>query len=121
MFFDKTAKHDCIFCQIAAHKAPAKIVFEDEGVVAFPDLNPQAPVHLLIISRQHLASLEMARVEHEVLLGHLLTVAADLARERGLDRKGFRTVINSGFSAGQTVDHLHVHLLGGRLFHWPPG
>ena len=112
---------DCIFCRIVDRQAPAKIVFEDETVVAFEDLNPQAPVHLLVVPRRHLPSLKEATAEDEPLLGHLFTVAANLARERGLETKGYRTVINNGSGAGQSVFHLHVHVLGGRVFRWPPG
>jgi histidine triad (HIT) family protein len=112
---------DCIFCHIIERKASAKIVYEDETVVAFEDVRPQSPVHLLVITRKHMASLNEATAEDEKLLGHLLTVAAQLARERQLATKGYRTVINNGSWAGQSVSHLHVHVLGGRVFHWPPG
>ena len=112
---------DCIFCRIVDGQATAKIVFEDATVVAFEDLNPQAPVHLLVVPRRHLPSLKEATAEDEPLLGHLFTVAARLARERGLETKGYRTVINNGARAGQSDFHLHVHVLGGRVFRWPPG
>ena len=112
---------DCLFCNIIESRAPAKIVFEDEQAVAIEDIHPQAPVHLLVLPRKHLASLKDASTEDENLLGHLLTVAARLARERGLESKGYRTVLNNGSWAGQSVFHLHVHVLGGRVFHWPPG
>jgi len=111
----------CIFCRIVEHQAPAKIVYEDESVVAFEDLNPQAPVHLLVVPKKHLPSLKEATTEDEPMLGHAFTVAARLARERGLESKGYRTVINNGAWAGQSVFHLHVHVLGGRVFRWPPG
>lgn len=111
----------CIFCRIVNRQTPAKIVYEDESVVAFEDVNPQAPVHLLVVPRKHLPSLQDFNVEDEPLLGHLFTVAARLAGERQLDAKGYRAVINNGSWAGQSVDHLHVHVLGGRVFHWPPG
>ncbi len=111
----------CIFCRIIERQAPGKIVYEDDAVVAFEDVNPQAPVHLLIVPRKHLASLDEATPEDALLLGRLLTVAAQLARERHLEAKGYRTVINHGSWAGQSVFHIHVHLLGGRVFHWPPG
>jgi histidine triad (HIT) family protein len=112
---------ECLFCQIIDRKVPAKIVYEDERALAIEDIHPQSPVHLLVIPRKHLPSLKEPGVEDEVLLGHLLLVAAQLARERGLESKGYRTVINNGTWAGQTVFHLHVHLMGGRVFHWPPG
>jgi histidine triad (HIT) family protein len=111
----------CIFCRIVARQAPAKIVYEDDLVVAFEDLHPQAPVHILIVTRKHLISLNDATAEDEPLLGRLFIVAARLARERGLEGKGYRTVINNGTWAGQSVFHIHVHLLGGRVFRWPPG
>ena len=112
---------DCIFCRIANHTIPAKIVFEDETVMAFEDMNPQAPVHLLVIPRKHLSSLNEAETEDVVLLGHLLAVSAELARARQIESKGYRTVVNTGAWGGQTVFHLHIHLMGGRAFHWPPG
>lgn len=111
---------NCVFCRIAGRQAHAQIVYEDDAVVAFRDLNPQAPVHLLVVPRKHMASLAEAAPEDEALLGHLLQVAAGLARENKLE-KGYRAVINNGSWAGQSVYHLHVHVLGGRVFHWPPG
>ena len=110
----------CIFCRILEHRAPARLIYEDEWVVAIEDIHPQAPVHLLVIPRKHVPSLDDA-AEDELLLGHLFRVAAQLARERQLEKKGYRTVINNGAWAGQSVAHLHVHVLGGRVFHWPPG
>jgi histidine triad (HIT) family protein len=112
---------DCIFCNILAHKAPGKIVYEDDHVAAIEDIRPQAPVHLLVIPRAHLVTLNDAKPEDEALLGRLFTVAAKLAEERGIKTNGYRTVINNGAWAGQSVAHLHVHVLGGRVFHWPPG
>ena len=112
---------NCIFCRIVNHRAPAKIVLEDEVAIAIEDIHPQAPIHLLVIPRMHLPSLKEASGDDEPVLGRLLTLAARLARERGLEDKGYRTVINNGTWAGQSVFHLHVHLLGGRVFHWPPG
>jgi histidine triad (HIT) family protein len=111
---------DCLFCKIAAKQIPAKIVFEDPGVFAFEDIGPQAPTHLLICPRKHIVSLEDVTAQDEIMLGHLQTVAAKLARERNL-AEGFRTVINTGRNAGQSVLHLHLHLLGGRSMRWPPG
>ena len=111
----------CLFCRIVEGDAPAKVVYTDEWVVAIEDVHPQAPVHLLVIPRRHLPSLKEATREDEPILGRLLIVAAQLARERGLESKGYRTVINSGASAGQSVFHLHLHVLGGRVFRWPPG
>ncbi|MFB3921733.1 MAG: histidine triad nucleotide-binding protein [Terriglobia bacterium] len=111
----------CLFCRIVGRTAPAKVIYEDEQVVAIEDIHPQAPVHLLVIPRKHVSSLKEAQPEDEMLLGHLFLVTAKLANERGLDSRGYRTVVNTGSLAGQSVFHLHVHLLGGRAFHWPPG
>lgn len=112
---------NCIFCRIVKREIPAKIVFEDPTVVAFEDANPQSPVHLLVVPRKHLASLSDVAAADEILLGHLLSVSAQLARERQIHSQGFRAVVNSGPWGGQTVSHLHVHVMGGRIFHWPPG
>jgi histidine triad (HIT) family protein len=111
----------CIFCRIIERQQPAKIVYEDDQVFAIEDIRPQAPVHLLVMPRKHVPSLKETEDGDELMLGHLFTVAAHLARERQLDARGYRTVINNGPWAGQTVDHLHVHVLAGRVFHWPPG
>jgi histidine triad (HIT) family protein len=110
----------CIFCKIATHQIPAKILYEDDRAVAFADTNPQAPVHVLVIPRRHIASLNEP-VEDPALLGHLLLVAAGLAKEKQIDASGYRTVINTNADAGQSVFHLHVHLLGARSLAWPPG
>lgn len=111
---------DCLFCRIAAKKIPSKIVYEDDDVFAFEDISPQAPTHVLICPRKHFASLDEARPEDQGLLGKLQLVAAQLARKRSL-LEGYRTVMNNGAGAGQSVFHLHLHLLGGRAFRWPPG
>jgi len=111
---------DCLFCKIAAKQIPAKIVFEDADVFAFADINPQAPTHVLICPKRHFASLHEAQASDQLILGKMTLVAAELARERKLEA-GYRTVVNTGAGAGQTVFHLHMHLLGGRRFHWPPG
>jgi histidine triad (HIT) family protein len=111
---------DCLFCRIAGGSIPAKRLYEDELCLCFADINPQAPAHLLIISKEHIASLAHAGPEQALLLGHLMFKAAELARSQGLDR-GFRVVVNTGEDGGQTVDHLHLHLLGGRPMTWPPG
>ncbi len=112
---------DCLFCRIARREIPAKIVYEDDSSLAFEDIQPQSPVHLLVIPRRHLVSLREMKPEDESEIGHLFAVAAGLARERALENNGYRAVVNSGTWGGQTVFHLHVHLLGGRVFHWPPG
>ncbi len=111
---------DCIFCKIANKEIPARLEYEDSLCVAFPDLNPQAPTHLLLVPRQHIPSLAQATPQDTAVLGHLLQVAAQLA-ERLQWRNGFRAVFNSGSDGGQTVDHLHLHLLAGRTLRWPPG
>jgi histidine triad (HIT) family protein len=110
---------DCIFCRIARGEAPARIVYQDEDVTAFHDLNPHAPVHILIIPNRHIANVAEAGVEHELVLGKLFTVARRAAEEFGVT--DHRLVINSGSQAGQSVFHLHMHLLGGRRMGWPPG
>lgn len=111
---------DCIFCKIIAGNIPSKKVFEDEQVYAFADIDPRAPVHILIVPKKHIPSLAAADASDTPLLGHIHAMAAKLAQEKGL-ANGFRTVINTGPDGGQTVSHLHLHLLGGRQMHWPPG
>jgi histidine triad (HIT) family protein len=111
---------DCLFCKIGAKQTPAKLVHEDADVFAFEDINPQAPTHILICPKKHIASLEEVTSAEEGLLGKITLVAAKLARERKLG-SAHRTVVNTGSAAGQTIFHLHMHLLGGRVFHWPPG
>jgi len=115
------AEQNCLFCKIVAGEIPAAKIFEDERAVVFRDINPQAPTHALVIPRKHVASLNEASEEDEALLGHLLLVAARVARDEGLAGSGYRTVINTGAEAGQTVFHIHVHLVGGRRLTWPPG
>ena len=115
------AGDNCIFCKIVAGEIPAAKIFEDERAVAFRDLNPQAPTHALVIPRAHVASLNEAGEGDGALLGHLLLVAARVARDEGHAEGGYRTVINTGAAAGQTVFHIHVHVLGGRRLTWPPG
>jgi histidine triad (HIT) family protein len=112
---------DCLFCRIINREIPAEIVREDDRSVVISDLNPQAPTHLLVIPRAHLDSLDDASQKDEALLGHLLRVAAQVANAAGLEESGYRTVINTGAGAGQSVFHLHVHVLGGRPLNWPPG
>jgi histidine triad (HIT) family protein len=111
----------CIFCEVAAHKKPAKILYEDDRCLAFQDINPKAPVHLLVIPRKHITSLNEDMENDKELLGHLLTVAARVAKDQGVEGSGYRTVINTNAEAGQTVFHLHLHVLGGRILGWPPG
>jgi histidine triad (HIT) family protein len=111
---------ECLFCKIIEGSIPSKAVYQDEQCLAFQDIDPQAPVHVLVIPRKHIVSLAEAQKEDETLLGHLLLAAAEVARMKGLSN-GYRTVISTGRDGGQTVDHLHVHVLGGRAMHWPPG
>ena len=113
---------DCLFCKIASGAIPAKKVFEDDQAIAFRDINPQAPVHILVVPKKHVGSLAETggTQDDKALLGHLLALAAQIARTENLGQ-GYRTVVNTGPDGGQTVDHLHLHLLGGRAMHWPPG
>ena len=110
---------DCLFCRIVRKEIPAKLVAEDEHCVAFRDINPQAPVHVLVIPREHVPSLNQAT--DAAMLGRLSLMAADIAKKEGVADSGYRTVINTNAAAGQTVFHVHLHLLGGRSMHWPPG
>jgi len=112
---------DTIFGKIIRREIPADIVYEDDDVLAFRDLNPQAPVHVLFVPKQAIATLEEAKPQDAELLGKLLLAAAAYAREQGFAQDGYRTVINCNEHGGQTVFHLHVHLLAGRRMHWPPG
>lgn len=112
---------DCLFCKVAAGEIPADVVYQDDDVVAFRDIQPQAPTHILIIPRKHIASLLEVRDSDVELLGRLQATAISLARSEGLDRSGFRLVINTLGGAGQSVFHVHLHLLGGRALGWPPG
>ena len=115
------ANPDCLFCRIAAGDIPATIVHEDDLIVAFRDIAPQAPTHILLIPREHLADVPDLTETHGALLVRLMTTAARLATDDGIDATGFRLVTNTGRDAGQSVDHLHWHLLGGRPMAWPPG
>ena len=110
----------CVFCRIATREIPATIVFEDDDLVAFRDLSPQAPTHVLVIPKRHMASLDEAEGQDAELLGRMLLVARAVAAQEGL-KKGYRVVTNCGAGAGQSVFHLHVHVLGGRPMSWPPG
>lgn len=111
---------DCLFCKIAAGTIPVKRLYEDEQVLAFPDIAPQAPTHVLVIPKKHLSSHAHASAEDEALMGRLLSAAGEVARLSGLEG-GYRMVVNTGEDGGQTVGHLHLHLLGGRVMGWPPG
>ena len=112
---------DCLFCRIVAGEIPADFIRRDDRSIVIRDINPQAPTHLLVIPQEHIESLNDASQKDEGLLGYLLRVAAKVANEAGLAEEGYRTVINNGAGAGQSVFHLHVHVLGGRPMNWPPG
>ena len=114
-------ENNCLFCRIVAGEVAAEIIYSDERSVAFRDINPQAPTHVLVVPREHIESLDDATQKDEALLGHLLRVAARVANEMGHSESGYRAVINTGAGAGQSVFHLHVHMLGGRALEWPPG
>lgn len=118
---ERAAAQDCLFCGIAAGKIPAKLVHEDADIIAFADINPASPVHLLAVPRKHYANVVEAAASDPALIGRLFGVLAKLAEERGLLPGGFRIVCNTGPRGGQTVGHLHFHLLGGRRMTWPPG
>ncbi len=115
------SSEDCIFCKVVDGSIPSDKVFEDEKCVAFNDISPQAPTHILIVPRQHIESLDKAGVSDRETLGHLLLTAAQIARDKGFAEAGYRVVINTNSDGGQTVFHTHVHLLGGRPFIFPPG
>ncbi len=112
---------DCLFCKIIEGKIPAKRVHDEARLIAFRDINPQAPTHILIVPRQHIASLNELTEEHAALVGELHLAAARLAQAEGIAARGYRTLFNTGPEAGQTVHHIHLHLLGGRALGWPPG
>lgn len=112
---------DCLFCKIIKREIPASIVYEDDRVLAFNDINPQAPTHVLVIPKQHIATLNDVGAGDDQIVGEVVRRAAAIAKERGLAAGGFRAVFNTNKEAGQTVFHIHLHLLGGRSMTWPPG
>ena len=112
---------DCLFCRIAAGQIPAKIVYQDERLIAFQDINPQAPMHVLIVPRRHIATLNDLAPGDDGIVGEMVRRAAAIAREHGHADRGYRTVFNCNAEAGQTVFHIHLHVLGGRSLGWPPG
>ncbi|HEY8712574.1 MAG TPA: histidine triad nucleotide-binding protein [Thermoanaerobaculia bacterium] len=111
----------CLFCRIATGEIPAKKIYEDDHVIAFHDINPQAPTHVLVVPRKHIASLDEMSDADAQIVGNVLLRAAQIARDQQLTSDGYRVVVNTGEAAGQTVFHIHFHLLGGRNFGWPPG
>jgi histidine triad (HIT) family protein len=112
---------DCLFCKIIRREIPGKIVFEDDELLAFEDINPQAPTHVLIIPKRHIESLNVLEAGDDGIVGTIVRRAAAIAKERGISGSGYRTVFNTNRDAGQTVFHIHLHLLGGRGMAWPPG
>lgn len=111
---------DCLFCRIVSGEIPSKKVYEDDRVYVFEDINPQAPTHILVVPKKHIRGLKEAQVEDAEIIGYCHLAAANIARQRNIE-EGYRTVVNVGPHAGQSVFHLHVHLIGGRALHWPPG
>ena len=112
---------DCLFCKIINREIPGSIVYEDERVLAFNDINPQAPTHVLLVSKRHIESLNELQPDDDQIVGELVRRAAAIAKERGISAGGYRTVFNTNRDAGQSVWHIHLHLLGGRTMKWPPG
>lgn len=112
---------DCLFCRIAAGELPSKVVFEDDNVIAFEDIHPQAPTHILVVPRKHVSTLNDVADEDERLLGSIVWTAIAIAKNRGISGTGYRLVWNTNRGAGQSVFHIHLHLLGGRTMAWPPG
>lgn len=115
------SKDDCLFCRIVGGEIPADIVYESERVLAFRDINPQAPTHVLIVPRRHVATINDITDEHREDIGNLFMAAKVIARAEGIDEQGYRVTMNCNEGAGQSVFHLHLHLLGGRPMQWPPG
>jgi histidine triad (HIT) family protein len=112
---------DCLFCKIAGGEIPADVVYESDTALAFRDINPKAPTHVVIIPRQHISTMNELAVEHESLVGSLFSAAKQIAADEGLSDDGYRVVMNCNEAAGQSVFHIHLHLLGGRALGWPPG
>ncbi len=112
---------DCLFCKIIKREIPASIVYEDDRMLAFNDINPQAPTHVLVVPKRHIESLNELAAGDDAIVGEVVRRAAAIAKERGISESGYRTVFNTNRGAGQTVFHIHLHLLGGRGMAWPPG
>jgi len=111
----------CLFCRIVSGEIPATKIYEDDRLLAFADINPQAPLHALVVPKQHIATLNDLNDDHDALVGAMVRAAAKIAKEKGVDGSGYRTVFNCNAQAGQTVFHIHLHVLGGRSLSWPPG
>lgn len=112
---------DCIFCKIVQKQIPSKIVYEDDKVIAFEDINPKAPIHILVIPKKHIPTIIDCNEEDYLIISHIYKIINKIAREKDVAERGFRIVTNCNAEAGQTVFHIHFHLFGGRLMHWPPG
>lgn len=112
---------ECLFCKIIKKQIPAKIVYEDEKIIAFHDINPQAPVHFLVIPKKHISAIAAMDSQDEPLIGYVMHMAKKLAENVGIEKEGYRVVINNGPNAGQAVAHIHIHVIGGRKLQWPPG
>lgn len=112
---------DCLFCKIGAKQIPSKTLYEDEDLFVIADINPQAPLHALVVPRKHVATLNELSAADEALVGKMMRRAATIAKDHGYAERGYRAVFNTNGEAGQTVFHIHLHVLGGRSFHWPPG
>jgi len=117
----KSTEVDCLFCKIAAGQIPADVVYKDDSVMAFRDINPQCPTHILVIPIEHISYAADLNISHATVLFQLFDTANRIAADENISEKGYRLVINNGIGAGQTVLHLHLHLLGGRVLKWPPG
>jgi histidine triad (HIT) family protein len=113
--------NDCLFCKIINDEIHASVVYEDERILAFNDINPQGPTHVLVVPKQHIASLNDLAPGDDAIVGEIVRRAAAIAKQRGISAGGYRTVFNTNRDAGQTVFHIHLHLIGGRAMHWPPG
>lgn len=112
---------DCIFCEIVNKRMKSEIIHEDDKIVAFKDINPQAPVHILLVPRKHIDSVQDIQEEDAALMGTMVLIAREIAEKNNIGKEGYRLVINNGINGGQTVSHLHMHMMGGRRMTWPPG
>ncbi|KAJ53858.1 histidine triad (HIT) family protein [Clostridium tetanomorphum] len=112
---------NCIFCKIIKGEIPSEKIYEDDLILSFKDINPEAPMHVLIIPKKHISSLNELKEEDSKIISHIFIVAKEIAKKLGIDEKGYRIVTNCGEDGGQTVEHIHFHMLGGRLLQWPPG
>ena len=112
---------ECIFCKIAAKEVPVPVIYEDEHIIVFPDIEPVAPVHVLVIPKKHIANLLELTPDDQALMGHVLVTIPKIAAQLGLAEDGFRLIVNTKYNGGQTVHHLHWHMMGGRIMNWPPG